>query len=86
MVMIEMHMHPGENLPMIVVLNVGQLPRQISHMVVVHEGDRADGLFILIPLLPDKIVADQVAKRFRSLRVSAPFYVAIERIQQMVIK
>ena len=48
--MVEMDMHARENLPMIVMLNVGQLSRQIAHMMVVDEGDRADRL--PVPLYP----------------------------------
>ena len=79
-------MHTRHDAALEFVLNMGELARQIAHVVIVDEGDRTDGLFILIPLLPDKIVAYQVAKRFRSIRVFAPLDVVIERIQQMVIK
>ena len=60
MVVVEMDMHAGENLPLIVVLDMSQLSRQIAHMMVVHERDCPDRLLVLIPLLPDQVVTNQI--------------------------
>ena len=63
-VVVEMDVHAGKYLPLIVMLNVGQFSGQITHMMVVHKGDRADSLLVLIPLLPNQIISNQVAERF----------------------
>ncbi len=56
MIVVEMDMHSGQNLPRVGMLNVRQLPGQVPHMMVIHKRDGADGFLILIPLISDQIV------------------------------
>lgn len=86
MIMIKVHMHAGQDLPVVVVLNIGQLARQVTYMVVIDECDGPNGFFIRIPLLSDQVVADQVTQRFRPIGVLATFDMAIEGVQQLVIE
>ena len=86
MVMIEMHMHAGENPAVVVMLNIRQLTRQIPHMMVVHERDGAHRFFILVPFLSDQVIPDEVAQRLRSIGVVPSFDMTIECIQQMMIE
>ena len=60
MIMVEVHVHPGQNERLIAVLNVGELSGQVAHMMVIHKRDRPDRLFIVVPLLPDQVIPDQI--------------------------
>ena len=66
MLMIEMHMHARHDVTLEVVLDVGELPGEIPHMMVVHEGDRRNRFPIRIaaPFLANELIADEIAKRF----------------------
>jgi hypothetical protein len=69
MVVVEMDMHTGHDVAWKVVLDMGQFPGQVPHMVVVYKGDRRDRLLIIVPLLPDQVIPDQIPQRFRAVRV-----------------
>lgn len=68
-IVVEMHVHAGHDVPLEVVLDMRELPREVTHMMVVDERDRRDRFLVLVPFLTDKIVADQVAQRFGSVGV-----------------
>jgi hypothetical protein len=86
MIVIKMHVHAGEYMPLKVMLDVRELLREIAYMVIVHEGDRADRLTIIAPLLADEHISDHVAEGFRSIRVPPTFDVPIELQQQLLIQ
>lgn len=86
MVMVEMDMHPRHDVPLEIVLNVGEFPRQIRHMVIVDKRNRGHRLFVLVPLLPDQIVPDQVTDRFGAVGILAPLDQAIEIHEQVLIE
>ena len=86
MVMVEMDMHAGKNLPLVVMLDVSQLAGQISHMMIIDKGNGPDGFFVLIPFLPDQAVPNQVAKRLRSIGIVTPPDVAVEFVEQPLVK
>ena len=67
MVVVQMEVHARHNVAMEVVLDMGQLFRQITHLMVVDKRDGADRLFVLIPFLPDERIANKIAKRFERL-------------------
>jgi hypothetical protein len=85
-IVVEMHMHPGHDVSLKIVLDMGQLSRQPRHMMVVHERDRGDGLLILVPLLSDQIVPNQIANRFRAIGVVTPFDQTIEIGKKILIE
>jgi hypothetical protein len=85
-VVIEVHMHARHDVPLEVVLDMREFAREITHMVVVHEGDGRDRIFVLVPFLPDKIVADEVTQRFGPIRVFAAPDVPIEIVEQVMIE
>ncbi len=64
MVMVEVHMHSSENPPLVVMLDLCQFSCQVSHMMVVNEGNGPDRFLVLIPLMPDQIVSNQIAEGF----------------------
>ncbi len=78
--MIQMHMHAGQDDPLESMLNVGQLIRQIPNVVIIDKGNAADCLLILIPLLPDQIVAYEIPQCLRSIRILLPRNVPVEVI------
>ena len=63
---IEMDMHACHDVTLEVVLDVGELPGEIPHMMVVDERDRRDRFTVRIvaPFLTHKLTADEIAKRF----------------------
>ena len=88
MIVIEVHMHAGEDMTLEVVLNVRQLAGEISYVVVIHERDgphpftvRAAG-----PFLTHELITNEIAKRFRAGRIASTPYDFIERVEQMVIQ
>ena len=86
MAMIEMHVHAREHERVKSVLNGNEFVGQRRYVMIVHERDRPNRLLVLIPFLPDQIIADEIAKRFRSIRVFLPCNMAVEIIQQMMIE
>jgi hypothetical protein len=81
-----MHVHARKNVSLKIVLDLGKPSREIPHVMVVDEGNRPDSLLVLVPLLPDQVIADQVAECFRPVGILAPLDVMIESVQQMMIK
>ena len=81
MVVIEMDMHASHDVAWKVMLDMGQFPGQVPHMVVVNKGDRRDRLLVIVPLLPDQVIPDEIPQRFRAVRVLALLDVEIERVE-----
>ena len=63
MVMVQMHMHARKDQAVIAMLNLCEFVSQITDMMVVHKRDGSDCLLVLIPLLPDKIVPNEIPQR-----------------------
>ena len=61
MVMVQVHMHPGHDVALKLMLNVGQLSGEIRHVVVIDEGNRRHRVLILVPLLTNQAVTNEVA-------------------------
>ena len=85
-VMVEMHVHARQYKFMKSVLDVDEFLRKRRHVMIVNERDRSHCLLVLIPLLPDQIVANQIAERLGSIRVLLPRNMPIEVIQEMMIE
>lgn len=86
MIVIEMYMHPGQNVALPTMLNMGQLSGEITHMMVVDERDGPDSFFVLVPFLTDEVVAYEITQRFRSIGILSPFYMMIKGVQQMLVE
>ena len=84
-IMIEVHMHPGQNQPLDIMLNMRELVVQVPDMVIIDKGDGPDGLFVLRPFFADQLVPDQVAEGFRSVGVPPAFDMEIKPIEQVPI-
>ena len=85
-VVVQMHVHTRQHQFMETVLDIGELLGERRHVMIVDERNRPHRLLILIPLLPDQIVANQIAERLRSIGILLPRNVPIEVVQQMMIK
>lgn len=83
---IQVHMHSRQHQRVESVLNGDELVGQQRHVMVIDKGDRPDRFFILIPFLPDQVAADEIAKRFRPVRVFFSSDMAIEIIEEMMIE
>jgi len=76
--MVEMYVHPCHDMALEVVLDVRQISREIPHMVVIDERDRADRFLVFTPLLSDVVVSDEVPQGFRPVGVLPASNVSIE--------
>jgi hypothetical protein len=79
-------MHPRHDVALEIVLYMDELSGEITHMVVVDEGNSPDSFFVLIPFLPNEVVANQVTQGFRPIGIFAPLDVMVERLQQVIIE
>jgi len=84
--MIQMYMHPRQNMALKVMLDMREFSGEVRNMMVVHKGDRPDHFLILIPLLPDQIVTDEIPERLRTRRIFPSAYDLIEFIEQAAIE
>jgi len=86
-IVIEMDVHARHDVPLKVVLDMGELPGEIAHMMVVDEGDRCDRLAIRFtaPFLTHQLIADEIAQRFRARGIFATPNDVVEVIEQMVV-
>ena len=85
-IVVEMHVHSGQNVSLKIVLDMSKLPRQVRHMMIVDERNGCDRLPILIPLLPDQMVPNQVADGFGAVGILAPIDQTIEIDEEMLIE
>ena len=68
-VLVQVDMRRGQDLPAEMMLLVRQPLRQAAGMMIVDQGDRAQGLITRLPLLPHQVVSDQVADELRTVLV-----------------
>ena len=86
-IVVEMRVTRGDNQVVVLVLRFSELLGDAVGMVVEDEGDGADdGRVGRGSLLPHQPVADQVAKGFGTVRVSALLDGAVESLQQIRIE
>ena len=86
MVVIEMNVQRGKNDVMKIVLNVGELFVQISHVVVIDQRNRANHAAVGgFPHFFHELVADQIAKGLRPVGIAALSDQMIELIQEVGI-
>ena len=84
-VMIEMHMHGGDNLLIEIVLNRSQNAAQIPNVMVINDGHRTDGIgFVIFPLFMDQFIADEITDCFGAVGVISLLDKAIEFFEQMI--
>jgi hypothetical protein len=84
--MIEMHVHRRKNILVMAVLHVRQLFVQHAHVVIVNQRHRSDDIRIgRFPRLLDQVVANQIPKCLRAIRISALLDQAVELLQQQRI-
>lgn len=85
--MIEVHMHASHDVSLEVVLNMSELSGEITHMVVVHEGDRRNRLMrVAARRLVHELIADQITERLGTRRVFPASDKAIEIDKKMAVK
>lgn len=86
--MIEMHVHTRHDMSLEVVLDVGELPGEVPHMMVVDERDRRHRLTVRLttPFLIHELITDEIAKRFRTCEVFPTPDDLIEVVQEMVVQ
>jgi len=85
---IEMHMHACHDVPLKVVLDVSELPGEIPNMMVVDERDRRNRFTVRIaaPFLTHELIADEIAKCFRTRGIFPTPDDPIEVIQKMMVQ
>src|SRR5215218_6764939 len=81
-----MHVHARHDVALKIMLEMGELPCEVPHMMIIDKRDGSDRVFILFPLLSDQIVANQVTQRLGTRRVFLVLQMEIERVQQMMIE
>lgn len=55
---------------MAVMLDIRQLTRQVTNMMVIDKRDRSHGFFVLVPFLTHQVVANQITESLGPIRVS----------------
>ena len=81
--MIEMGMDRGNNLGVVLMLNVRQLLGKKTAMVIVNERDCSDYLRVGCQNgCRYKVIANEVAKRLRSIRIALAGYKPIKLLQE----
>src|ERR1035441_5931829 len=85
-IVIQVNVERGEDGVMEIVLDAGEFLAQQAHVVIIDQGDGAHHLRVRrFPRLFDQFLADQVAKGFGAVRVTAPPDQLIELLQQSAI-
>lgn len=85
---VEVHMHPRHDMTLEVVLDVGELPAEVPHMMVVDERDRRKRFTVRIaaPFLTHELTADEIPKRFRTRGIFPTPDDPIEVVQKMMVQ
>lgn len=88
MVVIEMHVHPGHDMALEIVLDVGEFSREISNVMIVDVGDRRERLAIRItaPFLTDQLITYKIAKRLGPRRILSPLDDLVKVVEQVMIE
>ena len=88
MVVIEMHVHPGHDMALKIVLDVREFSGEIPHVMIVDERDRCDRLAIRFtaPFLTDQLITYKIAKRLGPRRILAPLDDLVKVVEQVMIK
>lgn len=86
MVVIQVHVHPGQDKSLKIMLNGGEFFRQVADVMIIDKRDGPDRLFILRPFLSDQLVPDQIPERLRAVGVFSSFDMAVEIIKQMMVE
>ena len=88
MLVIEVHMHARHDVALELMLDVGEFPGEIPHMVVVDKCDRRNRFTVRItaPFLTHKVTADEIAKRFRPRGIFPTPDDPIEVVQKMMVQ
>ena len=76
--MVQVHMHPGHDVPLKVMLNMDELSGEIRHMMIVDKRNRRHRVLILVPFLTDQAVPNQVANGLGTIGIRTPFDQTIE--------
>jgi hypothetical protein len=84
-VVVEVDMHARQNRVVRVVLDLGEAVGEITLVVVVNEGDRADDLLVIFPFVPNQSVTDQVAKRLGAVLIAVPLGHSPEALKEIRI-
>ena len=83
-VMIEVGVHRGDDLPMVLMLDLGQFLRQQAAMVVINQCDRADDLGIwCVNRGRHQAIADKVAQRLRAVSIPLALDKPVESLQEL---
>ena len=87
-VVIEVDVHPCQDMALEIMLDMSELPREIAHVMVVHERNGCDGLLVGLsgPFLADELIADEIAERFRSRGILTTPDNLIEVVKQVMIQ
>lgn len=88
MIMVEMHVHSRQNIPLKVMLDLRELSGEIPHMMVVDKRDRRHGFMIVVttPFLAHQLVADEITERFGTRRVFSASDDPVEIVQQVMVQ
>jgi hypothetical protein len=86
-IVVEMDMHARQDVPLKVMLDMRQFSCQISHMMIVDEGNRRDRITIRIaaPFLAYQLIADEIAQRFRTGGILPTSNDVVEIVKEMVV-
>jgi len=80
-IVLEMHVHRRVHLVSELVLHFGQALRQVAHVVIVNDGERADGLYRLGNLAADDLGPRQIAEHRGTGALALPHH-AIELLEE----
>lgn len=86
-IVVQMYMRGNKDGVIVIVLEFDELFAELADMVIVHQGDRAEGfLLTTLPFVGDQDISDHIAHKFRAIRVALlvhePFDALQERLRQ----
>jgi len=81
-ILVKVDMCAGQDLAIVVMLQIGQLSAQLPEMVVVNEGNRANCLLVSLPLLFNQAVTDHVPDELGTIRIATSLNHLRKAIQQ----
>ena len=77
-----MYMGANQDILMVMVLQVGQFLTELVQMMVIEQSYRAQGFPIILPLAPNKLLADHIPDELRAVGVLAELTQLFQLLQQ----
>src|SRR5699024_12232630 len=71
---------------MIIMLDIGQIFRELAYMMIINQCNRTHCLLLFIPILLNKTISNQVSDRLGAVAISFSFTKRIKIIKQLLVE